>query len=253
MAAYASGAINILNLSGPELVQYTGAKVVSGKAFAEMGDLNYDMLTAKSITKIEDLKGKTLGISSANGADYVFLVATMQHYGLTPSDVTFITTGNPVNRLAALSSGAVQGVAAGNYSRDVSTKAGNILLKSNDNPVQFPTQLFIANADFIKNHGPLLKKFVAALEDTTAWIRANQATAANVCAKTIGGTVADCASAITLSFDPTVSSKYTWSSKFGINMEGMKNALAVMATLDPSTKNITLDDITDTSIAGTAP
>ena len=38
-----------------------------------------------------------------------------------------------------------------------------------------------------------------------------------------------------------------------VNVEGVRSALSVMATIQPDTKDLTLDDIADTSIAGTSP
>ena len=50
-----------------------------------------------------------------------------------------------------------------------------------------------------------------------------------------------------------MNSKYTWSPTFAVNVEGVKSALAVMAVIEPETKGLTVDDIADTSIAGTTP
>ena len=85
------------------------------------------------------------------------------------------------------------------------------------------------------------------------WMKTNPAAAAAICAKSISSTVEICTDAIALNFDRSVSSKFSWSSTYGINVDGVKSALTVMATLDPATKTLTLDDIVDTSIAGTSP
>jgi ABC-type nitrate/sulfonate/bicarbonate transport system substrate-binding protein len=210
-------------------------------------------VVSKEITDFSQLRGKTVGLSAPNSADYVFLVATLQHYGIAPNEVTFITSGSPINRLAAVSAGVVQVTAGLNAQRADETKAGTILLKSGDNPVGFPQVMFVANSDLLANHKPLLKKFVTVMQQATAWMKANPADAAALCAKTIGATVEVCGPAIALDFDRSVSSPYTWSSTYAINVDGVKSALAVMGTLDASTKSLTVDDIADTSIAGTKP
>jgi NitT/TauT family transport system substrate-binding protein len=253
MAAFASGSVNILNLSAPEVVQYVGKKVISGKAFAEIVDQSYDVVTAKSITNVQDIKGKAVGISAPNAGDYVLLLATMQQYGIAPKDVTFINSGNSINRLAALNAGSIQVAAESNSLRDQSMKAGNVLIKSGDNPAQFPTTVFVASSDLINNHKPLLKKFVGALSDATKWIQANPDAAVPICTKALGATTEDCTTAIAFYFNHSVSGKYTWSSTYALSLDGIKSALAVVAIMDPETKNLTVDDVADTSIAGTTP
>ena len=253
MASFATGAVNVLNLSAPELIQYLGKKVIDGKAFAEGTDQSYDIVASNNVADIQDIKGKIIGISAPNSGDQTYFLGLMLHYGISPKDVTFISVGNPTNRLAALSAGSIQVTAAANNLRDQSGKAGKIILKSGDSPVAFPINLFIGSKDLVQNHKPLLKRFTTALSDATAWMKANPADAAAVCAKIIGGTPDACKASIALSFDRSISSKFTWSSTGAVNIDGVKSALEVMATIEPDTKNLKIDDVVDTSIAGTTP
>ena len=213
----------------------------------------YDVVVTKDVKSIQDLKGKTIGVSAPNAADYIYMVAILEHYGMSRNDVTFISVGTPVNRLAALSQGAVQAIVQGNTLRSESEKSGILLLKSNDSPVQFPNNMFVASDDLVKNHKPLLKKFVAVLHDTLDWMKANPDATVAICAKRIGSTPEACAGTIKIISDKSIASKYTWSSTFGINVDGVKSALAVMALVEPETRNLTVDDVADTSIAGTTP
>ena len=137
--------------------------------------------------------------------------------------------------------------------REESTKAGSILLKANDSPIQFPNNLFIASDDLIKNHKPLLQKFVNVMRESVAWVRQHPEDAAGVCAKRLGATVGACMGFIKLSFDKSITNQWTWSSTLAVNVEGVKSALAVMAVVDPKTVGLTLDDVVDSSFAGTTP
>ena len=192
MAAFSAGSVNLLAVSAPEIIPYISRKAVSGKIFAEIFDQGYDVVAVPGITDIKDFKGKILGISGPNSADYVFLVATLQHYGLSLSDVTFITSGGSFNRLAALTKGVIQGTAGLIAQRVEMAKVGTILLKSGDNPVGFPQVMFIANTELLNNHKPLLKNFIAAMLQATQWMKANPAEAAAICAKAIASTVEIC-------------------------------------------------------------
>jgi NitT/TauT family transport system substrate-binding protein len=253
IAAFATGSVNMLAAGSTEFIEYTSKKVISGKMFAELADQNYDIVVSKEITSIQQLKDKTIGISSLNGADQIYLEAVLAKNGMSDKDVTFITSGSSTNRLTALSTGSIQGIAVSNANRDTSNKTGTILLKSGDSPVQVPSSMLFASDDLITKHKALLTKFVAALSEASMWLRANVAAAAADCAKGSGDKVETCASAIAINIDPSVSSKFTWSSTCAINTAGVKSALAVMATFAPETKNLTVADVVDTSIAGTAP
>jgi ABC-type nitrate/sulfonate/bicarbonate transport system substrate-binding protein len=253
MAAYANRSINILNLSAPEVIQYTGNKVIQGKAFAELNDGTNDVISAKGITDIKQIKGKAVGVSAMNSGDYILLVSMMQQAGLSPNDVTFITSGNPLNRLAAMDKGAVQLIVQPTMTRDDSARVGNVLVKSADNQLQFPTGLLISSDDFIKAHRPLLQKFVTVLQETIAWMQAHPAEAAADCAKAIGASLDVCTSGNAFNFDRSLSSKYTWSKTLAVNVAGVKTALAAMATMDPKTAGLTVDDVVDTSMTGTTP
>jgi ABC-type nitrate/sulfonate/bicarbonate transport system substrate-binding protein len=253
MAAFASGSVNILTLSVPEVIEYIGRKAISGKIFGEMIDQNYDLLTAKNITNIQDIKGKTLGISGPNGGDWISFMGLLQHYGIDPKDVTFITAGNIANRVTALAAGSIQATLSSNISRDISAQTGNILLKSEDMPAQFPANVLVASKDLIDNHKSELKKFLAVMADATQWIKANNAEAIAKCMKYMGATEEVCSTTIKLSVDRSVSSPYTWSNTWALNVEGSKEALSLMAKIQTDTQNLTIDDIADTSIAGTKP
>ncbi|MBI5447080.1 MAG: ABC transporter substrate-binding protein [Deltaproteobacteria bacterium] len=75
------------------------------------GIFNYvdgHLVSAKTITRPEQLKGKAVGIS-AFGANSEFQARTaLKRLGLGPSDVTLLQVGAPAQRLAALESGNVQ-------------------------------------------------------------------------------------------------------------------------------------------------
>ena len=253
MASFATGSVNMLVAGSPEFIEYAAKKVISGKMVAELTDQNYDIVVGKGITSLQQLKGKVIGISGANGADQVYLEAMLERNGMSAKDVQFITSGSTSNRLLALSTGTIQAVAASNANRDAAIKVGTVLLKSGDSPVQLPSSLVFASNYLISKHPEVLKTFVGAIAEATRWMRANPAAAAADCAKATGATVEACASAIAFNLNPAVSSKYTWSSTNAVNTAGIKSALEVMATIVPETKGLTVADVVDTSIAGEVP
>ena len=60
------------------------------------------LVVRKEITKVTDLKGKKLGVSSYGGLAYGTATSVLKHYGLNSKDVTILATGDTAARLAAL-------------------------------------------------------------------------------------------------------------------------------------------------------
>jgi NitT/TauT family transport system substrate-binding protein len=253
MASFMSGNVNVLVGGATEFVEYTGRKVITGKIFAENADQTYDIVVSKDITDLQQLKGKTVAISGLNGSDQIYINAVLAKNGISNKDITWLTTGGQVNRITAMSSGAVSAIAVSNATRDSSTKFGNVILKSGDSPVHLPSSMMLASTDLINNHKPLLKKFLAVLGEATVWMADNRDEAATYCAKDIQAKVEDCRAWIALYLDPSISSKYTWSKTLAVNTEGVQSTIDMMQVLVPETKNVKLDDVVDTSIAGTTP
>ncbi|HXG52675.1 MAG TPA: ABC transporter substrate-binding protein [candidate division Zixibacteria bacterium] len=69
------------------------------------------LVTHADIKRVEDLKGKIVGISSFGGAPHMQVTMILRKYGLNPEkDVTFLQIGGTPSRYAALESGSVQAV-----------------------------------------------------------------------------------------------------------------------------------------------
>jgi NitT/TauT family transport system substrate-binding protein len=110
------------------------------------GIFNYvdgQIVGAKNITKPEELKGKSIGIS-AFGANSEFQVKTaLKQFGLTPGkDVTLLQVGGPAQRLAALEAGNVQATIIEPPLNLMAKKMGmNILLDLLD--LKIPAQMIV--------------------------------------------------------------------------------------------------------------
>jgi ABC-type nitrate/sulfonate/bicarbonate transport system substrate-binding protein len=253
MAAMATGSVDIMMAGAPEFIEYAAKKVIAGKIIAELQDSTFDVVVTRGIGSIRDLSGKVLAISGLNGGDQIYLEAVLRHYGVSPGDVTFITSGNATNRLTALSSGAAQATAASNSSRDLSEKVGVVLLKSSDSPVRIPSSMIFARDDIIAKHKDALRAFIKALSEATAWIKANPEIAATYCATGSGASKDACLSAFNVLRDPSAAGRYTWSSTYAIDTAATTEALAVEAAHTPEASSLKLEDLIDISVAGTTP
>ena len=74
-----------------------------------MDGSDHYLVTASNIKKVEDLKGKTFGISSFGGTPHSEAIMILRKYGMNPEkDVTFLQIGGSSSRYAALESGSIQ-------------------------------------------------------------------------------------------------------------------------------------------------
>ena len=75
---------------------------------AAMDGSDHYLVTSANVKRVEDLKGKTFGISSFGGTPHSEAVMILRKYGMNPEkDVTFLQIGGSSSRYAALESGSI--------------------------------------------------------------------------------------------------------------------------------------------------
>lgn len=68
----------------------------------------FELMAAKNMSSVRDLKGKRFGVSQLGDAPYNYAVGLLAKFGMTPRDVEWVPIGTDVNgRAAALVSGRV--------------------------------------------------------------------------------------------------------------------------------------------------
>lgn len=109
VAALLSGNVSLVSMAGSGLINAhlggTDAVMIAGMVnFAP-----YELIVAKDLQKMEDLKGKKLGIARFGGSADFLARWGLEKNGLKPGkDVTILQTGGNAERVAALSQGAIQ-------------------------------------------------------------------------------------------------------------------------------------------------
>ena len=71
-------------------------------------DMLFSVVTAPEITSLADLRGKTIAITNLTASDDYAWRAAVRAQGVSPDDVTAVTSQTTANSFAALTSGAVQ-------------------------------------------------------------------------------------------------------------------------------------------------
>ena len=255
VAALATGSVQVASGGPTNFISDIARNVVKGQLIGESQDANYDVVTSKSITSISQLKGKIIGVSGANSADEIFLEATLAHYGISPNQVTFLTSGTLAERLTALSTGKIQATADSASFRAAELAVGNVVLKAENNPVTVPTVTFWAEQSYINSNAATLTKFIHAVAQAGQWVKtpANLAQAIKDCEQGSGSTASECQQQITYAETPAIAGPWTWSSTFAVNTAGIAQAIKAVALVLPSASSLTVSQVVDSAIAGTQP
>ena len=255
VAALASGAVEVASGGPTNFIGDLAKGVIKGKLIGESQDSNYDVVTSKDITNISQLKGKVIGVSGADSADEIFLEATLQQDGISPSQVTFLTVGTLAERLTAMETGRIQATADSASYRQSELAVGNVALKAENNPLKVPTVVFYAAQSFIDSNAAALKRFIHAIAEAAKWVEtpANKAAATADCEQGSGATAAECSQQIAYAKTTSLAGQWTWSSTFALDQAGIAEASKATAIAIPQASKLTLASLVDTSIAGTQP
>jgi len=109
LAAMLSGEMSFITIAGSGVIN---AHLAGRDAVMIAGTVNYapyELVVAKNIKKIEDLKGHKLGIGPFGGSADFLARWGLEKHGLAPGkDVVILQTGGNPERLAAVSQGAIQ-------------------------------------------------------------------------------------------------------------------------------------------------
>jgi NitT/TauT family transport system substrate-binding protein len=135
------------------------------------------MYASPAITSIADLRGKTIGVSSAGSSLTIVAKLIMERHGLGPDDVQYLNVASP-QRLPALESGAVDAaflVAPGNL---IAAKAGlRELFGSADEGVLLTTEGLATSDDYLQSNAPVVRRMLRASVRSLVAMRANRADA----------------------------------------------------------------------------
>ena len=109
IAAMLSGETSFITIAGSGIIN---AHLAGRDAVMIAGTVNYapyELVVSKDIKKMEDLKGKRLGIARFGGSADFLARWALEKYGMKPGkDVVILQTGGNPERLAALEQGAIQ-------------------------------------------------------------------------------------------------------------------------------------------------
>jgi ABC-type nitrate/sulfonate/bicarbonate transport system substrate-binding protein len=140
-----------------------------------MDGSDHALVAAPSIKRVEDLKGKRIGISSFGGAPHNQTVIILRKYGLNPDkDVTFLQIGGGASRYMSLESGSIHATMLVPPLNKVAREKGfNELLFFNE-VMRVPLSGISVHVDKIKESPDEIVKVIRALLASMEFIRSNK-------------------------------------------------------------------------------
>src|ERR1041385_2794883 len=162
-------------LQGAPIVFIVGESLIS----------QWTLTTTPDIKRVEDLKGRTLGLGRPGSADYSELVIVLgKNFKMEPGkDYKVISfTGEP-DRVAALIQGSIQGgVLSFPHAARAEKEGMKILVRTGDYIPRLGGT-FLTHKDFIKEKREVVKRFTRGIVKAEDYIRTNKAGTMEVIAK----------------------------------------------------------------------
>lgn len=148
----------------------------------------YSFVTPMSITKPQDLKGKSVAISRfGSGSDFITRMA-LRSWGLEPiKDVTILQVGNSPERLAAIAAGKVYGSILSLSQTPRAKKLGlRVLADLSQIDAEYPQGVLYVSASLIEKRPDLIRDFLKAYVEGIRQFKTNTQMAYNVIEKNTG-------------------------------------------------------------------
>ena len=153
-------------LKGAPLVFFVGESLIS----------QWTLTTTPEIKRVEDLRGKTLGLGRPGSADYSEIVVTLgKHFKMQPGkDYKVISfTGEP-DRIAALIRGSIQGgVLSFPHAARAEKEGMKILMRTGDYIPRLGGT-FLTHKDYLKEKRDVVKRFTRGIIKAEDYIKANK-------------------------------------------------------------------------------
>ena len=137
-----------------------------------MDGSDHYLVTSANVKRVEDLKGKTFGISSFGGTPHSEAVMILRKYGMNPEkDVTFLQIGGSSSRYAALESGSIHAAMLVPPFNNFAKKRGFNQLMSFNEIMNIPLGGIAVHTQQMKEKPDEIVKMIKAVLKATDFIR----------------------------------------------------------------------------------
>jgi NitT/TauT family transport system substrate-binding protein len=133
------------------------------------------LVTQKEINKPQDLIGKTIAVSGIRTSPYYFFQAFLKKYEISEKDVSAISTGGTADSFLALTTNRVAGTVLTPPFDDKAVSLGYKKFMQLGDLADIPYVGLVTSQAEVKNNRESVRRTVAAVFDSLAWLRANPA------------------------------------------------------------------------------
>jgi NitT/TauT family transport system substrate-binding protein len=148
---------------------------------------HFTLNVAQSITKLADLKGKSIGVTRVGATTWVFAMMLAKQQGWAPEkDITVVGLGGLDAQLAALSRGEIAAFIWGDGGAVTELQGkSKILLRLDTVTPKWISQAYYATDSYIGGNKDTLQKTLKALFQAAHFIRENPGESAAIASKTL--------------------------------------------------------------------
>jgi len=244
LSAMLAGEVGLISIAGSGLIN---VHLAGRDAVMVAGMVNfapYELIVSKEITRLEDLKGKRIGIARFGGSADFLARWGLEKNGLKPGkDVTILQTGGNAERLAAVAQGAIQGTLLEQAFAHLAKKSGyRSLLDYSTIGLDYQHSGIGTTKSYIDKNRDLMARFMKALVEGIHRFKTDRAFGLKVLERHLRVTDADVIQSAYDYYAPkTATVPYT-------NLKGMKFLLDTIAESNPKAKNVKPEDIVENTI-----
>ena len=209
-----------------------------------MDGADHFLVTSPNIKRVEDLKGKTFGISSFGGTPHSEAIAILKKYGLNPEkDVTFLQVGGSSARYISLESGAINAaMLVPPFNHQAKKRGFNELLGFND-IMSMPVGGLAVHTQKMKEKPDEIVKMIRALVKSLEYIRTRKADILSIIDKQWGVKEADIR-------ENMYREMIGLFSRTGIGSdEAMRNVIRLVRETRKNAPEVSISDVADWSFA----
>jgi NitT/TauT family transport system substrate-binding protein len=138
------------------------------------------LVTQKDINKPQDLIGKTVALSGVRTSPYYFFHAFLKKFEINEKEVNAINTGGTADSFRALTSNRVAGTVLTPPFDDKAVSLGYKKFMQLGGLADIPYVGLVTSQNEIKTNRESVRRTVAAVMDSLAWMRANRAESAKM-------------------------------------------------------------------------
>lgn len=157
-----AGETKISVTSGPVTIASRSAGADTIVVAGYINTLPYNLVTAKSITSLDQLKGKKIAISRFGSNTDTAVRLLLEKVGLNPAkDVTIIQMGAQPSRFQSLAAGAIEAtIIAPPFDITAKKQGFNVLVNLAELGLAYPQQVVETTDRFIKEQPQLVKNYL---------------------------------------------------------------------------------------------